>query len=55
MTADEVHGSDPELRAELEPRSAGYVFAVAPDHRISTGAGRVRAGGDGKDSAAAAR
>ncbi|WP_306363119.1 IS701 family transposase [Nocardia sp. CC227C] len=43
VTGDEVYGSDPQLRAELESRSAGYVFAVARDHRLTTATGRVRA------------
>ncbi|WP_433709591.1 IS701 family transposase [Nocardia sp. CA-084685] len=43
VTGDEVYGSDPKLRAALESRSTGYVFAVACDHRVATSTGRVRA------------
>jgi SRSO17 transposase len=42
VTGDEVYGSDPGLRADLEHRRMGYVLAVACDHRVSAG-GRQRA------------
>ncbi len=38
VTGDEVYGADPGLRADLEKRRAGYVLAVAKDHRAATGA-----------------
>ncbi|MFE2280499.1 hypothetical protein ACFXAE_25400 [Streptomyces sp. NPDC059454] len=41
---DEIHGSDPHLRPALERRRLGHVLAVACDHRITTRAGRIRAG-----------
>jgi SRSO17 transposase len=37
VTGDEVYGSDPKLRAELEARGIGYVLAVACDHRVVAG------------------
>jgi len=43
VTGDEVYGGDPKLRAELESRGTGHVFAVACDHRVNTGVDRVRA------------
>ncbi|MFJ9367812.1 IS701 family transposase [Nocardia sp. NPDC101769] len=43
VTGDEVYGGDPKLRAALESRDTGYVFAVACDHRVTTATGRVRA------------
>ncbi|AYF78564.1 IS701 family transposase [Nocardia yunnanensis] len=43
VTGDEVYGGDPKLRAALESRGTGYVFAVACDHRVTTATGRVRA------------
>jgi SRSO17 transposase len=43
VTADEVYGSDPGLRAELERRRVGYVLAVARDYQVPTSAGRIRA------------
>ena len=43
MTADEVYGADPGLRAECERRGLGYVLAVARGHRVPTAAGPIRA------------
>ena len=43
MTADEVYGADPQLRAELERRRVGYVLAVARDYQVPTAAGPIRA------------
>ncbi len=43
VTGDEVYGADPRLRAELEGRGVGYVLALGCDHRVATGAGKVRA------------
>jgi len=43
VTGDEVYGTDPGLRADLEKRQAGYVLAVAKSHRVTTAAGPVRA------------
>ena len=43
VTADEVYGADPQLRADLERRGLGYVLAVARDHRVPTAAGPIRA------------
>jgi SRSO17 transposase len=44
VTGDEVYGTDPHLRADLERRQTGYVLAVAASHQVSTaaGAGQVR-------------
>jgi SRSO17 transposase len=39
VTADEVYGQDPQLRAELARRGLGYVLAVAKSHPVSTPAG----------------
>ncbi|MCK9921194.1 IS701 family transposase [Frankia sp. AgPm24] len=39
VTADEVYGNDPKLRAELARRGVGYVLAVASNHRVRTGIG----------------
>jgi SRSO17 transposase len=39
VTADEVYGADPGLRADLERRQMSYVLAVASTHRVTTGAG----------------
>jgi SRSO17 transposase len=39
VTGDEVYGSDPGLRADLERRRIGYVLAVAATHRVVTAAG----------------
>ena len=41
---DEVYGRSSELRAFLEQRGIGYVFAVPVDHRVTTSGGvRLRA------------
>ena len=42
VTGDEVYGSNPNLRTELERREVGYVLAVACDHQVTTHAGKVR-------------
>jgi SRSO17 transposase len=42
VAGDEVYGSDPQLRAELQQRRIGYVLAVTRDHRVPTGAGKIR-------------
>jgi SRSO17 transposase len=39
VTADEVYGADPGLRADLERRQLGYVLAVAATHQVITAAG----------------
>ena len=39
VTADEVYGADPGLRADLERRQTGYVLAVSARHRVATAAG----------------
>ncbi|MGH3199773.1 MAG: hypothetical protein ACRDNT_28515 [Streptosporangiaceae bacterium] len=39
MTADEVYGQDPQLRAGLARRSLGYVLGVARTHPVTTGIG----------------
>ena len=44
VTADEVYGQDPGLRADLERRQMSYVLAVASRHRVTTGAGTCPAG-----------
>jgi len=44
VTADEVYGADPGLRADLERRQVGDVLAVATSHRVITGAGPCQAG-----------
>jgi len=43
VTADEVYGADPALRAELEANRLGYVLAIGCDRRIFTEAGPIRA------------
>ncbi|MGH8828037.1 MAG: IS701 family transposase, partial [Jiangellaceae bacterium] len=43
VTGDEVYGNDPALRGLLEQRRVGYVLAVACDHRVITGAGKMQA------------
>jgi SRSO17 transposase len=43
VTGDEVYGADPGLRRELHDRRIGYVLAVARDHHVVTGAGKLRA------------
>jgi SRSO17 transposase len=44
VTADEVYGADPGLRADLERRQMSYVLAVASTHRVTTAAGACPAG-----------
>ena len=44
VTADEVYGADPCLRADLERRQMSYVLAVASTHPVTTGAGTGPAG-----------
>jgi len=39
VTADEVYGQDPALRAELARRGLGYVLAIPNRHLIITGTG----------------
>jgi SRSO17 transposase len=39
VTADEVYGQDPKLRAELARRGLGYILAVAKGHQAITGTG----------------
>ena len=39
VTADEVYGQDPQLRAELARRGLGYVLAIAKHHLVTTGIG----------------
>jgi SRSO17 transposase len=43
VTGDEVYGTNPGLRAELEARGVGYVLAVACDHRVVAGGDTYRA------------
>jgi SRSO17 transposase len=43
VTADEVYGQDPALRAGLARRGLGYVLAVAKSHPVTTAAGVVPA------------
>jgi SRSO17 transposase len=42
VTADEVYGQDPQLRAEVARRALGYVLAIPQHHLITTGWARVR-------------
>jgi len=44
VTADEVYGADPGLRADLERRQVSYVLAVATTHQVATGAGACPGG-----------
>jgi len=44
VTGDEVYGTDPGLRNDLETRRVGYVLAVAKTHRVATAAGPCPAG-----------
>jgi SRSO17 transposase len=44
VTAGEVYGQDPRLRAELARRGLGYVLAIARHHTVVTGAGACPAG-----------
>ena len=39
VTADEVYGQDPVLRAELARRGLGYVLAIPQRHLVATGIG----------------
>src|ERR1700728_4456345 len=39
VTADEVYGQDPQLRAELARRGLGYVLAMAKSHAVTTAIG----------------
>jgi SRSO17 transposase len=43
VDADEVYGTDPGLRSDLERRRAGYVLAVARSHQVRAGASASRA------------
>ena len=43
VTAGEVYGADPGLRADLERRQLGYVLAVAATCRVTTAAGTCQA------------
>jgi len=43
VAGDEVYGTDPRLRADLEERGMGYVLAVACRHRFTTGLRTCRA------------
>jgi len=43
VTADEVYGQDPALRAELARRGPGYVLAIPSRHLITTGIGALTA------------
>jgi SRSO17 transposase len=48
VTADEVYGQDPQLRAELARRGLGYVLAVAKNCQVTTAIGAPgAASGDG--------
>ena len=44
VAGDEVYGTDPGLRTDLEKRGMGYVLAVARSHPVATGACKHRAG-----------
>jgi SRSO17 transposase len=35
VTADEVYGIDPDLRAELETLQLGYVLGIGCNHRVT--------------------
>ncbi|WP_442813780.1 IS701 family transposase [Streptosporangium subroseum] len=43
VTADEAYGDNGPLRRFLEKQQLGYVLAVARNHQITTGAGKIRA------------
>jgi SRSO17 transposase len=43
VTADEVCGQDPKLRAELARRGLGYVLAIPKRHLVATGIGARQA------------
>jgi SRSO17 transposase len=45
VTADEVYGQDPKLRAGLARRGLGYVLAMAKSHPVTTGIGARTAAG----------
>ena len=45
VTADEVYGQDPGLRAELARRGLGYVLAVAKSCPVATAIGTCQAAG----------
>jgi SRSO17 transposase len=42
VTADEVYGSDPDLRTGLEARGIGYVLAIGCNRRVAVNHGRTR-------------
>jgi SRSO17 transposase len=42
VTAEEVYGADPGLRADLEARQIGYVLAIGCDRRVPTTTGPLR-------------
>jgi SRSO17 transposase len=44
VAGDEVYGSDPGLRKDLETRQIGYVLAIARTHQVATCAGPAPAG-----------
>jgi SRSO17 transposase len=43
VAGDEVYGTDPALRTELETHRVGYVLAIGCDRRVPTEAGLLRA------------
>jgi hypothetical protein len=43
VTADEVYGQDPALRAGLARRGLGYVLAIPQRHLVRTGIGPRKA------------
>ena len=43
VAGDEVYGDNPHLRATLEARPIGYVFAVSSTHQVVTPAGKFQA------------
>ncbi len=42
VTADEVYGADPDLRAEIERLGLGYVLAIGCNRRVATHGGLMR-------------
>jgi len=42
VTADEVYGADPALRAAIRSHQLGYVLAVSANRRVPTAAGPIR-------------
>jgi SRSO17 transposase len=42
VTADEVYGADPALRAQIEALGLGYVLAIGCDRRVATHGGLMR-------------